>query len=90
MLTRAGALPRRRRATRTFNYHIVTKIAELSDLKLYDWPEPLLSEYVSHRERPSRKGAGRTELNGRPFVEWSELSGCGEGWEDLALTALIN
>jgi len=41
MLARTDALPRGRRAMRMFNRCIVTEIAGMSDLELYDWLELL-------------------------------------------------
>jgi hypothetical protein len=66
----------------TSDHCIVTKIAGISDLELYGRFELLQFDHFSHREKPRRKGLGRTGLNERTSVEGCELRGCDGGWVD--------
>ena len=67
------------RAIKLFNYCVVIKIMEISDLEVYDWLELLRFGDFSHDERPSGGRFGRTELDERASVERTELRRSGGG-----------
>ena len=62
------------------NHFIVVKIAAISDLESDGRLELLQFEDISQRERPSRKGLERTELNVTASAERTKPRGCvGDG-----------
>ena len=64
------------KAFRIFNRFTMAKITGISDLGLYCRFMLLWFEYISYRERPSRKRLEHTELERAP-VNWMALGGFG-------------